>query len=381
MNYKKIIPYSRHDISNEDINSVIRVIKSDFLTTGPEVEKFEKKLSKNFNAKYVSCVNSATSALHLACLSLGLKSGDYLWTSAISFVASANCGLYCGAKIDFVDVDNDTFNISTRHLETKLYEAKLKKKLPKIIVIVHLAGNPCEMKKIYDLKKKYGFKIIEDASHAIGARYQNSKIGDCRYSDACIFSFHPVKIITSAEGGAVLTNSKKIHNNVKLLRSHGINKKIKKKFWLNEQSVLGFNYRMNDIEASLGSSQLNRLDKFLYYRNKISILYKDKLDKRIQIQKINKSSYCSYHLFVILVDKRLRNKIFKKLRDSGFFVNLHYIPIYKHRYYKKLINIKKKNYPNSEKYYNTAISIPNFYKLELKKIIKVINIINSFYKS
>ena len=375
-----MIPYSRHNISEEDIKNVLKVIKSDFLTTGPEVKKFEKKLSKRFKSKYVSCVNSATSALHLTCLSLGLKEGDYLWTSAISFVASANCGLYCGANIDFVDIDINTLNISTVDLEKKLYFAKLKKKLPKILVVVHLAGNPCDMQKIYTLKKKYGFKIIEDASHATGARYKESNVGDCKYSDACVFSFHPVKIITSAEGGAVLTNSKKIFKDINILRSHGIDNKVANGSWLNSQVRLGFNYRMNDIEAVLGSSQLNRLNKFLFYRNKVSNFYRKKLNKEINLQKINEYSYCSYHLFVIMVKQSLRNKIFKKLRKEGFFVNLHYMPIYRHNYYKKNFLTNITNYPNAEKYYKTAISIPNFYDLKIKSVSKIIKLINSFYK-
>ena len=353
MKTKKITPYSRHDISNKDVYNVLKVIKSDFLTTGPEVEKFEKKLIKKFHSKFASCVNSATSALHLACLSLGLKKGDIKWTSAISFVASANCGLYCGASVDFIDIDIDTFNLSIKDLEKKLYLSKL--------------------------KKKFGFKIIEDASHAIGAKYQNLKIGSCTYSDACIFSFHPVKIITSAEGGVVLTNSSKVYNYVNLLRSHGIDKNKSKEIWFYKQTCLGFNYRLNDMQASLGSSQLNRLDKFLSYRNKVSNYYIENLDKRIKVQKICKGNYSSYHLFIVLVKQKLRDKIFKKLRDKGFFVNLHYIPIYNHNFYRKKLLIDKKKFPNSEIYSKTAISIPNFYNLEFKKIKKVINIINRFY--
>ncbi len=380
MKLKKMIPYSRHNISNEDIKNVIKVIKSDFLTTGPEVEKFERKLGKKFKSKYVSCVNSATSALHLACLSLGLRKGDLLWTTAISFVASANCGIYCGAKIDFVDIEIDTLNISIKDLERKLYLAKIKKKLPKIIVVVHLAGNPCDMKKIYNLKKKYGFKVIEDASHALGAKYKNYQIGDCKFSEACIFSFHPVKIITSAEGGAVLTNSSKIYRDINLLRNHGIDRKKNDGNLFYKQILLGFNYRMNDLEATLGLSQLRRLDKFLLYRNKISSYYKNKLNKRVKLQKIDIHNFCSYHLFIVMVKEKLRNKIFKKLRDEGFFVNLHYMPIYKHDYYKKKFPIKNKNYPNAETYNRTAISIPNFYNLKLSSANKVVNIINSFYK-
>ena len=344
MKLKKMIPYSRHNISKEDIKNVLKVIKSDLLTTGPEVEKFEKKLSKKFKSKYVSCVNSATSALHLACLSLGLKKGDYLWTSAISFVASANCGVYCEANIDFVDIEIDTLNISIIDLEKKLRIAKLKKKT------------------------------------ATGSKYKNFSIGDCKFSDVCIFSFHPVKIITSAEGGAVLTNSRKIFKEINLLRSHGIDRKSNKGSWFNKQIRLGFNYRMNDIEAALGLSQLNRLNKFVHYRNKISHLYAKKLNKKVKIQKINKDNYCSYHLFVIMVNESLRNVIFKKLRKEGFFVNLHYMPIYKHDYYKKKFLINSKNYPNAERYYKTAISIPNFYDLKLKSVDKVVKIINNFYK-
>ena len=375
-----MIPYSRHKISNDDIKSVLKVIKSDFLTTGPEVEKFEKELSKKFHSKYVSCVNSATSALHLTCLSLGLKKGDILWTSAISFVASANCGVYCNANVDFVDIDQDTLNISIKHLEKKLYLAKLKRKIPKILVVVHLAGNPCDMQKIYNLKKKYGFKIIEDASHAIGSRYKNNVIGDCRFSDACVFSFHPVKIITSAEGGAILTNSKKIFKDVSLLRSHGIQRKLDKGSWFSKQVSLGFNYRMNDLEAALGLSQLSKLQKFLHYRNKVSNFYKKNLNNKIKIQNIDLDNYCSYHLFIIIVEEKLRNKIFKKLRDEGFFVNLHYMPIYRHDYYKKKFKINIKYYPNAEKYFRRAISLPNFYNLQLKKINKVLKIVNNFYK-
>lgn len=373
-------PYSRHKIFNDDIKSVLKVVKSDFLTTGPEVEKFEKELSKKFYSKYVSCVNSATSALHLTCLSLGLKKGDALWTSAISFVASANCAVYCDANVDFVDIDPDTLNISIKHLEKKLHIAKLKRKIPKILVVVHLAGNPCDMQKIYKLKKKYGFKIIEDASHAIGARYKNNVIGDCRYSDACVFSFHPVKIITSAEGGAVLTNSYKIFKDVNLLRSHGIKRNLNKGSWFSKQVLLGFNYRMNDMEAALGLSQLSKLQKFLFYRNKVSYLYKKNLNNKINLQNVDKNNYCSYHLFIITVQEKLRNKIFKKLRDEGFFVNLHYMPIYRHDYYKKKFKINIKHFPNAEKYFKRAISIPNFYNLELKKIYKVIKIVNSFYR-
>ena len=227
-----MIPYSRHKLFKDDLRAVNKVLKSDFLTTGPQVELFESKLKKNFSSKYVTCVNSATSALHLACMAIGLKKGDYLWTAAISFVASANCAVYCGAKVDFVDIDKETFNISLKNLSEKLKKAKKEKKIPKALVVVHMGGNPCEMKEIKNLSKQYNFKIIEDASHATGSIYKKQIIGNCKYSNICIFSFHPVKIITSGEGGAILTNEKEIYEKTQMLRTHGIQKdytKFKKK--------------------------------------------------------------------------------------------------------------------------------------------------------
>ena len=275
-----MIPYSRHKLFKNNITDVIKVLKSDFLTSGPVVPAFEKNLGKKFHSKYVTCVNSATSALHLACMAIGLKKGDFLWTSAISFVASANCGVYCGAKVDFVDIERDTFNISVDNLRKKLKSAKKQKKLPKILVVVHMGGNPCKMIEIKKLSNIYNFKIIEDASHASGSYYKKQIIGNCKYSDVCIFSFHPVKIITSGEGGAILTNKKKIYEKTQILRSHGIEKK-KQKFkysekmdWYYEQHLLGYNYRMSDILASLGKSQLKTLKLFTNYRNKIFKLYK-----------------------------------------------------------------------------------------------------------
>ena len=265
---KKIIPYSRQYISKHEINSVTEVLKSDFLTQGPKVPLFEKLVSKFVGSKYSAAINSATSGLHLACMAIGLKKGDWLWTSTNSFVASANCGLYCGANVDLIDIDIESHNISIPKLKDKLIKAKKAKKLPKVLIPVHFAGRPCEMKEIYKLSKKYNFKIIEDASHALGSKIYGEMVGNCKYSDMCVFSFHPVKNITTGEGGIVSTNSKFYIEKVKILRTHGINKdkkyfinKIKKKdSWHYEQVSLGFNYRMNDIEAAIGISQLEKLN-------------------------------------------------------------------------------------------------------------------------
>ena len=379
-----MIPYSRHRLFKEDIKAVNEVLKSNFLTTGPQVEIFEKKIKQVFLSKYATCVNSATSALHLACLAIGLKKGDYLWTSSISFVASANCGLYCGAKIDLIDIDLNSLNLSVKDLKKKLQIAKKKKNLPKILVVVHLAGNPCEMKEIYLLSKKYNFKIIEDASHASGSYYHKQIIGNCKYSDICVFSLHPVKTFTSGEGGILLTNNKNINDKVQILRSHGIEKnkkKLKKKNeqeWYYEQQLLGFNYRMSDIHAALGISQLKRISLFTRERNRIKNIYKKDLNKLpIKFQSICKKNYSSFHLNIILVRKNIRNKLFRLLRKNNFYVNLHYMPIYKHPFYKKF-KFKKSEFPNAEIFYNTAISIPIYYGLEKKNINKFIELLKNF---
>lgn len=371
------VPYSKQSINQKDIRAVNVVLKSKFLTTGPRIEKFEKKLSKTFGSKYSLAVNSATSALHIACKSLEIKKGDYLWTTSISFVASANCALYCGAKIDFVDIDDDTFNISIDKLEKKLIKTP-KNKLPKIIVIVHLSGHPVDMQKIKLLSLRFKFKVIEDASHAMGSVYKNSKIGDCKYSDICIFSFHPVKIITTGEGGSILTNSKKFFNRMNTLRSHGINRKLKSKNnpWYYDQERLGYNYRMNEIEASLGITQLSRLNKFIKERNRIANIYKNLLDqKKIKFQKLVENTTSSMHLFIIRVNAKKRYKVYYNLKKKGITTNLHYIPIYRHSFYKKF-KFKKSNFNNSEKYYQQAISIPLYVGLKKKIQMKIIKVIN-----
>lgn len=371
------LPYSRQSINKNDIKEVNLVLKSKFLTTGPKIKKFEKKLSKNFGSRYAVAVNSATSALHIACMSLGLKKGDYLWTTPISFVASANCALYCGAKIDFVDIDINNFNISIDELEKKLNKTS-KNKLPKIIVIVHLAGHPVDLKKVKTLALKFNFKIIEDASHAVGSYYMGSRIGNCKFSDICVFSFHPVKIITTGEGGSILTNSKNIYKNVSQLRSHGIDRNVKSKInpWHYDQKKLGYNYRMNEIEAALGISQLKNLNKFVKKRNDIAEIYKQNLEKKkIKFQYLLKNSKSSMHLFIIRVNKSVRKSLYRNLKKSGIDTNLHYIPIYRHSYYKQN-KFQKKKFKNAEIYYREAMTLPLYFDLKKNDQMKIIKIIN-----
>lgn len=363
----KILPYSRQLIDNNDIESVTKVLKSNFLTQGQAVPKFEKILSKKVGAKYSVAVNSATSALHIACLALNLKKNDKVWTTSTSFVATANSAIYCGAKVEFLDIDIKTYNLDVNLLEKKLSITK-KKNLPKILIIVHLAGFPAEMVKIFRLSKKYKFKIIEDASHALGASINSNKIGNCKYSDICVFSFHPVKSITTGEGGAALTNDKKLAEKMRLLRNHGIEKNKKKMLkksnadWYYEQQTLGFNYRMSDIHAALGISQLKKLNYFIKRRNYIAKRYFDFLKDLPLILPFKKKSFLSsYHLFIIRLNelkKKNYNWIFSFLRKKGLFVNLHYLPIHLQPYYKKINKNKKFNCPNSILFSKTAISIP-----------------------
>lgn len=377
-----MIPYGKQDISKEDIDSVIDVLKSDFITQGPKVPLFEQTVSSYCKSKFSVAVNSATSALHIACLSLGLKKNDWLWTSPNSFVASSNCALYCGAKIDFVDIDPISFNMSIEALEEKLIIAKKKNILPKIIVPVHFAGQSCDMSRISELSKIYGFKIIEDASHAIGGRYLDNPIGNCSYSDITVFSFHPVKIITTAEGGMATTNSKDIYNKMSQLRSHGITRDEKKMnykshgAWYYEQIDLGFNYRMNELQAALGVSQMTRLDDFVFKRHVIKSRYDLLLkDFPLSTPKQHPNSYSSLHLYPILLDiqslEKTQSEIFKDLRDNQIGVNLHYIPIHLQPFYKQF-GFKQGNFPNAEDYYSKAISLPIFTKMTDEQQDKVI---------
>jgi UDP-4-amino-4,6-dideoxy-N-acetyl-beta-L-altrosamine transaminase len=364
------IPYGRQDITQADIKAVIDVLKSDFLTQGPCVPRFERRVSEYCGIKHAVAVNSATSALHLACLSLGLKTGDWLWTTPITFVASANCGLYCGAKVDFVDIDSATYNLCPKALEGKLIKAKELGKLPKVVVPVHLCGQSCDMKAIHELSKEYGFRIIEDASHAIGGRYLNESIGNCKYSDITILSFHPVKIITTGEGGMALTNNPDLARSMSLLRSHGITREHTEMVgenegpWFYQQKELGFNYRMTDLQAALGTSQHKRLDEFVQVRNDLASRYIDKLaDLPISVQTLSDDIYSAYHLFVINLQDhdhiKSRQRIFVDLREAGIGVNVHYIPVHLHPFYKEM-GFTSGDFPFAEKYYQSAITLPLF---------------------
>ena len=387
----KILPYSRQYIDKNDINAVVRVMKSDFLTQGPNVEIFEKKLAKKVGSKHAVAVNSATSALHLACMSLGIIKKDLVWTSANSFVASINCAKYLGAKVDFIDIDKNTYNISIEDFKKKLIKAKKNNNLPKLIIVVHFAGFPCDLKEIYKLSKIYNFKIIEDASHAIGSKYFGSYIGNCKYSNVTIFSFHPVKIITSGEGGMCLTNNKNLRDKMLLLRTHGITKendKFKKKKvdepWYYEQQHLGYNYRMSDIHAALGISQLSKLEIFIKTRNKIANNYYKLLkDLPILLPKKNKKFLSSFHLFIIRIDylrtKKTYKELFNYLRKNKLWVNLHYLPIYSHPFYKSKFN--KKKFKNMENYYKSAISIPIYPGLTFKNQMYVKKKLEFFFKN
>ena len=363
-----IIPYSRQKITKEDIKAVQEVLSSDFLTQGPTVPKFENEVASYCGAKRGVAVNSATSALHIACLALGLKKNDIVWTSAITFVSSANCAVYCGAKVDFIDINPITYNLDINHLEEKLVKSNKNGTLPKIIIAVHLCGQSSDMEKIYNLSKIYGFKIIEDASHALGGSYKNKLVGNCEFSDIAVFSFHPVKIITSAEGGMALTNDINLASRMERLRSHGITRDQLEMQdtsdgpWFYQQLELGFNYRMSDVHAALGLSQLKKVDKFVNERQKIAKIYDMLIPKSIaEIPKVSSDCSSSYHLYVLQLDtkksKITQNQIFQKLRSAGFFVNLHYIPVYKHPFYKN--NGHQNTYlENAENYYSKAISIP-----------------------
>lgn len=365
-----MIPYGRQQVTQEDIDAVLSVLNSDFLTQGPIVAQFESAVAKYVGAKYAVAVNSATSALHLACLGLGLGPGDLLWTSPITFVASANCALYCGAEVDFVDINPITYNLSVDALETKLTLAKKNGRLPKILVVVHMAGQSAEMDTINFLSHKYGFKVIEDASHAIGGKYKSHLIGGCQYSDVTVFSFHPVKIITSGEGGMAVTNSEHIASKLELLRSHGITRnslqmvKFQDGPWYYEQLDLGFNYRMTDIQAALGLSQTLRIDDYVAKRNLLAGRYSGALKKLpLTLPYCNNDCYSANHLYVIRLClnkiSKTRLEVFECLRMLGVGVNVHYIPVHTQPYYQQL-GFKIGDFPESERYYNEAISLPIF---------------------
>lgn len=365
------IPYGRQDINQADIDAVITVLRSNFLTQGPAVPAFEGAVADYCGAQHAVVVNSATSALHIACLALGVGKGDSVWTSPITFVASANCALYCGAAVDFVDIDPRTYNMSVERLAEKLLIAKRTGNLPKVVIPVHMCGQPCDMAGIHALSQQYGFKVIEDASHAIGGKYKSEPIGNGRYSDITVFSFHPVKIITTGEGGMAVTNDAALAKRMRLLRSHGITSTAAdmqpmppQEIWNYQQVDLGFNYRMTDMQAALGLSQMGRLEEFVAQRHAIAKRY-DQLLSGLPVVTPwqHAESYSSYHLYVIRLKLNAINKtqrqVHAALLASGIGVNLHYIPVYLQPYYKNL-GFEVGYCPESEQYFHEVITLPMY---------------------
>jgi UDP-4-amino-4,6-dideoxy-N-acetyl-beta-L-altrosamine transaminase len=365
------IPYGRQDISEADIKAVVEVLHSDWLTQGPAVPRFEKTVAEHCGAEHAIAVCNATAALHIACLALGLRPGDTLWTSPNTFVASANCALYCGASVDFVDIDARTYNMSVDALREKLERAEREGHLPKIVIPVHFIGQSCEMREIKALANRYGFHIIEDASHAIGGKYLGEPVGNCRYSDIAIFSFHPVKIITTGEGGMALTNNPELAKKMRLLRSHGITSDAEdmhsrppEEIWNYQQITLGFNYRMTDIHAALGLSQMQRLDEFVTKRHIIAKRYDQMLSSLPVVAPYqHEDGYSSFHLYVIRLKlgeiSKTQRQVYEALRAAGILVNLHYIPVYRQPYYEQM-GFLAGYCPHAERYYSEAISIPMY---------------------
>jgi len=367
------IPYSRQSIFDDDVDAVVSCLRSDFLTQGPLVNQFEAKLAHIVGARFGVAVNSATSALHLACLSVGVKSGDIVWTSPISFVASANCAVYCGAKVDFVDIDSESFNICPDLLAEKLENAAKVRQLPKALIVVHMCGQSADMKRIYDVAAPYGIRIIEDASHAVGAKFLHHYVGACKYSDITVFSFHPVKIITTGEGGMALTNDESLADSMRRCRSHGITRDFDELEgephggWYYQQLSLGYNYRLTDIQAALGISQLKKLNDQVAKRNNLALRYEKKLERLpIKTPQVFQGAYSSWHLYVIRLESdehvARKGEIFDHLRQAGIGVNVHYIPIHIQPFYSQM-GFNANQFPRAMDYYRRAISIPLFAEL------------------
>ena len=386
-----MIPYGKHSISEEDIQAVCDVLRSDWITQGAVIERFEKSVATYCGAKYAVAVCNGTSALHAAYLALGLKEGDTVWTSPNTFVATANAALFCGAKVDFIDIDPETYCLSISKLEQKLKVSAEVGQLPKAVVPVHLAGQSCEMSRIHELSQQYGFTIVEDACHAIGGDYKGEKIGNCEFSNMAVFSFHPVKIVTTGEGGMVVTNSTELYERLKLFRSHGITREVSMMAnpypepWYYEQVELGMNYRLTDIQAALGLSQLKMIDQFVKKRHQIAERYNSELKNLPLVLPYQQpDSYSSYHLYVIKLKlndiKKSHLQVFQELKEKGIGVNLHYIPVHTQPIYRKL-GFQIGAFPIAEQYYKEAISIPMFYGLKEDEQIYVIAILREILKS
>jgi UDP-4-amino-4,6-dideoxy-N-acetyl-beta-L-altrosamine transaminase len=375
-----MIPYGRQNVTQTDIDAVVEVLRSDFLTQGPAVPRFEQAVAARVGAQYAIAVNSATAALHIACMALGLGKGDRLWTVPNTFVASANCGRYCGADVDFVDIDPHTWNLSVARLREKLVQATEKNLLPKVVVPVHFAGQPTDQEAIWELSEEFGFRVLEDASHSIGASHSGEPVGNCRWSDITVFSFHPVKIITSGEGGMALTNDKELADRMTMLRTHGITRDPHRfrgngqeaqkaspsphapGAWYYEQQVLGFNYRMTDIQAALGLSQLARLDDYVERRNMLARRYDQALrGLPLQLPTVQAQNRSAFHLYVARLNRSASNKthrqVFDELRQRGIGVNLHYMPVHLQPYYFEL-GFSPGQYPQAEAYGESAITLP-----------------------
>ena len=386
---KKFIPYGKHFIDEDDIQNVVDVLRSKNIAQGETTPMFENEVKKFVNVKYALAVNSATSALHLACLALGLKKNDIVWSSPTTFVSSLNCARFCGANVDFVDIDPSTGLMNIDLLEKKLFLASKNNLLPKILIPVHLAGTSCDMRRIKELSEEYNFSIIEDASHAIGGSYENYKVGSCKYSDITVFSFHPVKIITTGEGGMATTNQKMLAERMRDLSTHGIIKDSSRFIsksscpWFYEQQYLGFNYRITDIQSSLGLSQLSKLSRFVKKRNEIFYIYSDLLrDQPISILEIPKNVYSALHLMIIRLnnsDEEFHRSVFKELRNHDIGVQLHYLPVHLQPYYKNL-GFKVGDFPNAEFYAKNAISLPIYPALELEKINYIVEVLKNLLR-
>lgn len=368
-----MIYYGKQSVNEADIAAVEAVLRSDFLTQGPAIEQFERCVADYCGAEYAVAVCNATAALHIACRAAGLGAGDVLWTSPITFVASANCGRYCGADVDFVDIDERTYNMSAGALEEKLRREKVENRLPKIVVPVHLAGQSCEMKRIHALAKEYGFTVLEDASHAVGADYFDTKVGSCAFSDMTVFSFHPVKIVTTGEGGMILTNNRDLYEKLTLYRSHGITRDPEKMThaadgaWYYQQIDLGYNYRMTDLQAALGHSQMQRLDEFVARRRELAARYNELLrDLPLTMPHVMEGTSPSWHIYVVRLDfariGKTKEQIFTEMKERGIVLNLHYIPVHLQPYYERL-GFAKGDFPHSEAYYEEALTLPLYYTL------------------
>ena len=382
-----MIYYGKQSISETDIKAVEEVLRSDFLTQGPAIEQFERTVADYCGAKYAVAVCNATAALHIACLSAGLGTGELLWTSPITFVASANCGRYCGADVDFVDIDEKTYNMSAVALEEKLRCARRDNSLPKAVIPVHLAGQSCDMARIKELSEEYGFTVIEDASHAVGADYLDTKVGSCAFSDMTVFSFHPVKIVTTGEGGMVLTNNHELYEKLLLYRSHGITRNPAKMThvsdgaWYYQQIVLGCNYRMTDIQAALGTSQMKRLDAFVARRRELAARY-DALLQELPLvtPHVMEGANPSWHIYVVRVAfgqiRKTKQQLFEAMKEQGIMLNLHYIPVHRQPYYEKL-GFRQGDFLQSEKYYEEAFTLPLYYDLTNDEQERIVDALRS----